>query len=1154
MGAFTVFSYKVFFSLKSLLMLLVTIPNNIAESKSGGIPLVNNFISVAYSGGGTNRSIIDFYVRFDNYLSITSPLYNPLRWIVAAIGKFFYTVNNALEFFYVKLFSLFNLNGSRYQNTQIHDWYTWSQSIGFTAFIITFLIFLFGTIFLADSNEFNRIKNVIYNFALGSFFVFALPAATNYLASGMEQFANNALNVSNTSSQIDKLSDDIFYSNVYSLSHRLLSKSPGDKVSLNDKSYLSDKKPFLKNSVIGQSINTTPITINLEAMSPKEQNLWNGLRSTTVNSFLNSYGTSDVILSKDRLDQLQELYKTTHEQKDKKNSKGAVDDVQNTVNNKIQDIKGLFGQSDKDKFGDIFKYYISGVGDTAFLTQFSQFKNGVHILPKSVYNCYAVYKVNWFNIILGLATIFIVLVGFIIKLITNLYKAIVMYATAALNIDAHTTQGEKVKNYIRNYFGLFELMVIDVVMLRLWFVAYHILNGFILNVLYHNPVSYSSGSLILTNPLTVGVLRFIVDLALFYGAMQGVDSVSNIIGQPTGNTQGILTSLLAMRTFGGGIGTISNGTQKVMGSVTNAAKKGINKNRKKPTLNDFNNDGVGKPKSKTQNKSSEEQNSDKQGKENNSNNNLKDAEELNKADTDTSTINRLGQTVGRVAGFTAVTSQAGVRGITKGINKAGDTVKHGFDMIKDGKLQEGSKKLLKNIQSAPRAVKNKVASSIQNGTKDFQNGVYKGYASQAHKYNPNTVNHKSSPNANSTNDVESKDLNLKENDDNIPNEQNNDDGSIDQEKTNKNKVNSSPNNSANKSSSQSNFNVNSTDEMKRPGSKISNDKISEGYPSDNNAKTNNDNVPTTNSQSNGSNTVKETSSKFVKNPNRNIGHQNSNDKNVRSINSGDKASYSKPTAQSSNIPKSNETNNNNSINNPSTPTVNKVEDGTGSIPYNNPVAGTSEAPEPGESFKNEVELDSPASQTIKPTEDGNGGTQYNISTTTRSEPLQSGQNSSISSTQHSSTSTVNTAEDGTGSVPYNNPVAGTSEAPEPGESFKNEVELDSPASQTIKPTEDGNGGTQYNISTTTRSEPLQSGQNSSISSTQHSSTSTVNTTEDGTGSVPYNNPVTKNTDPLKPSEGINHNKNNSSSKLNNGNNGNGNNLRDSQDSNKPLKE
>ena len=115
------------------------------------------------------------------------------------------------------------------------------------------------------------------------------------------------------------------------------------------------------------------------------------------------------------------------------------------------------------------------------------------------------------------------------------------------------------------------------------------------------------------------------------------------------------------------------------------------------------------------------------------------------------------------------------------------------------------------------------------------------------------------------------------------------------------------------------------------------------------------------------------------------------------------------------------------------------------------------------------------------------------------------------------------------------------------------MELDSPASQTIKPTEDGNGGTQYNISTTTRSEPLQSGQNSSISSTQHSSTSTVNTAEDGTKNVPYKNPVTKNIDPLKPSEGINHNKNNSSSKLNNGNKGNGNNLRDSQDSNKPLK-
>lgn len=210
---------------------------------------------------------------------------------------------------------------------------------------------------------------------------------------------------------------------------------------------------------------------------------------------------------------------------------------------------------------NVFEYGIHSTGRTANIQKLGSFGTFTKVLPFS--DAYARFKVNWSDIYLGLGLLAAVFISFIAKLVGTFFKALVMYATAGIMIYKSINSPSKVKYYIRTFFQLYEMLIMDVVMIKMYFIGYQAVNSACSDILFNKvPVP--------VNNIVLGIIQAVCDIALFYTTLGGVDAISRLLGQPTGSADGWGKALMSLQLGGMALSTAAGAARmgaKAVGTV-----------------------------------------------------------------------------------------------------------------------------------------------------------------------------------------------------------------------------------------------------------------------------------------------------------------------------------------------------------------------------------------------------------------------------------------------------------------------------------------------------------------------------------------------------------------------------------------------------------
>jgi hypothetical protein len=521
-----------------------------------------------WSQGKTGQDIAKFYIDFSNYFEAGNSVTEFGRKIAGGLAHGLYRLDEGLQYFYVHLFDILNINGNGFAgSSQIQQWYKWIQLAGTSAFLIVFLLYLAGVIF-NPSGGIAKLKNIFYNFMLASFFIFALPVFTTSITKGVQSLAGTVLGSSGTTGtgkSVNTIAKDIITNNVIDMSS-LITKGTAHKnqIRTNGNAFHYTNGNF-SSKIKGTS--ASPFFVDLGQMSDmRERNAWSGVQGYSVDAFFKQVGSEDDLMNKDSLDTIEDAINAKQDAKDIKKKGRLLGGLASLWNG----VKGLAGKSDGDKATDIFKYHIVGTGDTATIQKFTQFTSHKSMLTKPFAMSYTRYHINWINIFLGLIALALVLLGFMWKLISTFYQAIIMYSTSGYLLLRNADKGDKIKTFIRSYFGLFEMLAIDLVMLRLYFVGYNLISDMIPRIMY---TSAFTG---VANNVTLIIVETLCQVALFMAAMNGVDAVSQQLGQPTGHGQA-MRNAVALGLAGGqlakGVGNVAGASLSGIGKAGKLAKQ-----------------------------------------------------------------------------------------------------------------------------------------------------------------------------------------------------------------------------------------------------------------------------------------------------------------------------------------------------------------------------------------------------------------------------------------------------------------------------------------------------------------------------------------------------------------------------------------------------
>lgn len=540
-----------------------------------------------WSQGKTGQDIAKFYIDFSNYFEAGNSVTEFGRKIAGGLAHGMYRLDEGLQYFYVHLFDILNINGNGFAgSSQIQQWYKWIQLAGTSVFLIVFLLYLAGVIF-NPSGGIAKLKNIFYNFMLASFFIFALPVFTTSITKGVQSLAGTVLGSSGTagtSKSVNTIAKDIITNNVIDMSS-LITKGTAHKnqIRTNGNAFHYTNGNF-SSKIKGTS--ASPFFVDLGQMSDmRERNAWSGVQGYSVDAFFKQVGSEDDLMNTDSLDAIEDAINAKQDAKDIKEKGRLLGGIASLWNG----VKGLAGKNDGDKATDIFKYHIVGTGDTATIQKFTQFSNHKSMLTKPFAMSYTRYHINWINIFLGLIALALVLLGFMWKLISTFYQAIIMYSTSGYLLLRNADKGDKIKTFIRSYFGLFEMLAIDLVMLRLYFVGYNLISDMVPRIMY---TAAFTG---VANNVTLIIVETLCQVALFMAAMNGVDAVSQQLGQPTGHGQA-MRNALAMGLAGGqlfkGTGNVAGASLSGIGKAGKLAKQ--HHDSSKPKI-DSKNGGFGGP-------------------------------------------------------------------------------------------------------------------------------------------------------------------------------------------------------------------------------------------------------------------------------------------------------------------------------------------------------------------------------------------------------------------------------------------------------------------------------------------------------------------------------------------------------------------------------
>lgn len=516
-------------------------PDMKAAFGSGQAPPTDKPISQWYaSKGDATERVGDFYVGLSNYLKTSSEVMDIPRKVGAGLGEMLYYVASGLQFFYVKMFKLFDITSGRYGYGEFNKIFRWMNDFGLAVFAAMVAAYAIGMII--NSPGWARHKRTIRNGILIVFFLFCVPAGTSALTSGIQSAATGLLG-NNMSKEkgpaakhknvdsIASIPDDIFRHNIVSVPIKLEHMKPGKGISQGHHVFQERR---ISNADIG-GIPVHPLMVDLDNMPAKEVDSWNGLEGESVPRFLSVYSGNNDLLENDTLSN---LHKQVEKKTEGKNHQHATDYYQREKYYHPHSYWLNFGTWEGAALNDdqaeglinLLSYQPlvtgNGAGGT-YMQKLSGAASGGHI-TQALRSAYTMYDVNWFAIYAGLIMLIAILGVYIYKTVCLLFKLGVMYVTSGVAMFRNANNPQRIKAWARDFFSIYEALLIDIVMIRVVLTLYIVVNGFNSNLLMH------SSNFAIANPWTIALVDLIGDYALFRASSRGVNALNTMIGSSGG--------------------------------------------------------------------------------------------------------------------------------------------------------------------------------------------------------------------------------------------------------------------------------------------------------------------------------------------------------------------------------------------------------------------------------------------------------------------------------------------------------------------------------------------------------------------------------------------------------------------------------------------
>ena len=571
----------------------ITIPNSEALKAFKDLSLTD----MSRVGGPAN-DVAHFYVYFNQYLNIEPGLAAVWGNVLGFISWVFYIVAKSLEIMYYDTFKLFQWTGgpgSIGSNNTIKYVYRGFLALGWSAFVIALIIYGMQTAFGKANTP---LHDKTYNIILILVFLIAIPSGASLFGNGLAKISGNASN-----SGISSMADQAVIDNTISIPSAIMDSISRQSDTLN----VPDNAVSYLPAISGTKYR--PILINQESLNNQQKHVWTGL--PVNNSGFNDYGNFllkgggfDNLLTRDKIDDLKDTAKANKEHKASDGFKKKFPTFNDSTFGAASWSLGIFKYLTANADGlDVFGYYINtSRSDASQLQQFPQFKKdfltqAVSTVMGILNSQYAYYSIDWFGIIIMEAFLCFALSAFIIKLVKAWYKTGAMYATSGWFLLKNSNDPNKVKSFVMNFFGLFEMVVIDWAIVKIWFS----LNGTLIHfvkVSMANAPGYASG--FMSFSLVQAFITFIFEFALFQAIMNGLDAINEQISgnsNKVGANQSFLDQVMALRTAGAAVSGTVAGTKAIGRGAAkgfHATKRAVGGYKKHGGLTGLASEGAGK--------------------------------------------------------------------------------------------------------------------------------------------------------------------------------------------------------------------------------------------------------------------------------------------------------------------------------------------------------------------------------------------------------------------------------------------------------------------------------------------------------------------------------------------------------------------------------
>ncbi|TPR21579.1 hypothetical protein [Apilactobacillus timberlakei] len=530
--------------------MLMSVPVKGAVSGDFNNKALSDLASGKYGVDGSNMA--DYYVSFSHYFNITKPIAYWITGFFGWVGNILYNLGQALIQIYVKLFDIFSLSANNEHLNGIRNSLEILGTVGcMIAVTVTIVI-----VVINPNQASSKAKAIAWNAAIITFFLGAFPFAMTNLPKGIQYAADHYFNTQST--ETAKIPDYIVQTNVLDLSNVTVDSVLNHGGQMPDE--VNDNNIFVRTTDYSQNVKIKPFIINESQMTQEQLNKWSGFNGTDAGTFLSQAGDNQNNLTNDTLSTWRDTLNTGKVNKDGK------DLANNWYKQNIFKSLGQIGDAAKNKLGidddgskilSVFTYHTYGVGDSAVIQQLPEFSETFGsklfklgsdpvggVLSPAFYETYTRYSINWFNIFLGLIFLCCAMGAYLFKIVKTWFKAVVIMATSFPIMAKNISRTDKLKQFMGDAFGIFEIMAFDVVVVYLMLYCYTMLNSFL------NTVIYSFGSASLANPVVSAIIIFICDIALFQAGLGRIKAIDNQVGgeaNAQGHEQSMLQTLTTLK-------------------------------------------------------------------------------------------------------------------------------------------------------------------------------------------------------------------------------------------------------------------------------------------------------------------------------------------------------------------------------------------------------------------------------------------------------------------------------------------------------------------------------------------------------------------------------------------------------------------------------